>query len=87
MTENIVEDVKPNVEAHNGVEAMEDFADDDFNTEDMEALDAVEEKAMKTEIKVSLNNAYETSILNSISVMVCMCTGPETTLFRSWYFQ
>jgi hypothetical protein len=50
--ENIEEDVKPNVEGDNGLDVMGDFAVDDFDTEDMEALDAVEEKALKTE-KVS----------------------------------
>jgi hypothetical protein len=50
--ENIEEDVKPNVEGDDGLDVMGDFAVDDFDTEDMEALDAVEEKALKTE-KVS----------------------------------
>ena len=41
------EDIKPNVD--NGLDVMGDFALDDFNTEDMEALDAVEEKALKAD--------------------------------------
>ncbi|CAB4015724.1 Hypothetical predicted protein, partial [Paramuricea clavata] len=49
--ENIEEDVKPNVDGDNGLDVMGDFAVDDFDTEDMEALDAVEEKALKTEKK------------------------------------
>ncbi|XP_028403714.1 DNA polymerase alpha catalytic subunit-like [Dendronephthya gigantea] len=56
ITQNVEEEVKENVETDNGAEAMEDFADDDFNTEDMEALDAVEEKAIETEIKKEENS-------------------------------
>lgn len=47
--------MKPTVKAENGVEAMDSFSLDDFGTEDMEAIDAVEEKALKSEIKVSRN--------------------------------
>ena len=46
--ENIEEDVQANVD--NGLDVMGGFALDDFDTEDMEALDAVEEKALKTDI-------------------------------------
>lgn len=50
--ENVVENVQTRMEVDNGVNVMEDLTLDEFNTEDMEALDAVEENALKTDIKV-----------------------------------
>ena len=51
--ERVQEDVKPKLKTENGADDMEDFPVDELDTEAMEALDAVEEKALKIEIKVS----------------------------------
>ena len=52
--QNIEEHVQPNIEDDNSIDMMGDFAMDDLNTEDMEALDAAEEKTLKADIKASI---------------------------------
>ena len=53
--EEDVDDVKPSVDE---VESVNDFEVDDFGTEAMEALDAVEESVLKLEVEVEVNILY-----------------------------
>lgn len=50
-----MDDVEPSVDE---VESVDNFEVDDFGTEAMEALDAVEESVLKPEVKVEVNILY-----------------------------
>ena len=47
-----VEDVKPSI---TNTKSVDDFDVDDFGAETMEALDAVEENALKPDLKIKVN--------------------------------